>query len=65
LKEEPSALRKDNFGKSGMFFGAEKCPPAHHVYHTKNHNLTIKKPRSAPAFRQNRLQKPPFPGTKK
>jgi hypothetical protein len=29
-------------------------------YHAKNHNLTIKKPRSAPAFCQKPLQKPPF-----
>jgi hypothetical protein len=42
--------------ESGMFFVSKKQPSTHHVYHAFHHDLTIKKPRSAPHFLQNTLK---------
>jgi hypothetical protein len=43
--------------ESGMFFVSKKRPSIHHVLPRIHHDLTIKKPRSAPHFFQNTPQK--------
>jgi hypothetical protein len=40
-----------------MFFEAKKCPSKHHDLPAIHHNLTSKKPPSAPGFSQNPPQK--------
>jgi len=42
--------------ESGMFFVSKKQPSTHHVYHAFHHDLTIKKPRSAPHFSKTPLK---------
>jgi hypothetical protein len=64
-KPDPSPTGRKIFENCGVIFSAKKWPSEHHIYHAKNHVLTIKEPRSAPAFLQNLLQKASFPAPKK
>jgi hypothetical protein len=50
---------KNKVEKVGMFFDAKKRGAIHHVLPRIHHTITSKKPRSAPAFLENPLQKHP------
>src|SRR5436309_14929150 len=51
---------KNKFTKCGTFLTPGIDRKNHHVYHAFHHTFTIKKPRSAPCFLQNPLQKRAF-----
>jgi hypothetical protein len=51
--------QKNKSQKNGMFFRAKIPPSTNHISPPKHHNLTIKKPSSAPVFLQNPQQKHP------